>query len=115
MKALFLALVTLLSVPLQAQESLLTRQYREGEQLRYTMWGKNKGQHGTRYYSATSLSRIRKSDDIFSEETSWTTLNMDGNEIALPTESKAFRQILSLDPDFKVPMPDISKVHSGLT
>jgi hypothetical protein len=94
----------------QPQNSL-HRQYRDGEALVYNMTGQNESWH----YTLQADGIVKKDDhgDYF-EEYRWANLVSDGQPAALSSESEAFRQRLSLDPDQMIAPPDLSKADPKL-
>jgi hypothetical protein len=50
----------------------------------------------------------------FVENFAWTDLDLDDNQVRLSAASRAFRERLSLAPGFKLAIPDLGQVQSGL-
>jgi hypothetical protein len=97
------------------QQSPLVRQYVPGEMVRYVMTAVNQGRDSTLKYTAESEGRVvRSSDGHFFEETRWTRLVVNGQEIPLDQASQDFRQCLSLDAGYEMPMPDIRGINPML-
>ena len=97
--------VLVVSLAVQASSPpLLERRYKEGEKLTYRMHGLN----GDWKYEIQANGLISKdSKGAFVEEYGWT--GMTG--VDLNPASLAFRQRLSLNPDFTLTVPDLSKVQ----
>lgn len=90
----------------------LARHYREGEMLRYKMLGTNHGHLKTIHYAAQASGLVKKNPSgIFEEEFSWSDLHINNTAIPLPPASRQFREYLSLSPDYKLSIPDLSKVQ----
>jgi hypothetical protein len=95
-----------------ATTSLLSRRYREGEKLSYHMTATNKDNVITKSYEAQADGVVKKDSAAnFYEEYKWSGVVWDGKAVAVPRD---FRQILSLDPDFKPVFPDLQKATPGL-
>lgn len=92
--------------------NLFTRRYQEGEKLSYHMKATNKDRNSTKSYEAQADGVVKKdSAGNFYEEYQWSALVWDGKAIPVAPD---FRQILSLDPDFKAPFSDLRKATPGL-
>jgi hypothetical protein len=92
--------------------SLLTRHYQEGEKLSYHMTATNKDNISAKRYEAQADGVVKKdSAGNFYEEYQWSGVVWNGKAVAV---SQEFRQILSLDPGFKPPLPDLRKAAPGL-
>jgi hypothetical protein len=92
--------------------SLLSRHYREGEKLSYHMTATNKDNISTKSYVAQAEGVVkRNSTGNFYEEYRWSGVRWDGKAVTVPPD---FRQILSLDPGFKLVIPDLRNTPSGL-
>ena len=98
-----------------APRSPVRRSYREGESIGYTMQGLNKGHLQTRRYQAQATGVVRKdAAGVFFEDLGWSDLSFNGAAFDLSPASTAFRERLSLDPDFRLAIPDLSKVQPAL-
>ena len=95
----------------EAKPVLPARRYREGETVSYHMRATNRDRVSTLEYEIQADGVVKKTTDGYVEEFAWSGLNVGGTAIALPPESVAFRQILSLLPSRRVGIPDLSKVH----
>jgi hypothetical protein len=94
-----------------ATSSLLHRQYKDGETVKYHMKGKNEAWA----YEIDSIAVVKKNaDGIFVEQIAWSNLLSNGTPMGLPAESANFRQELSLDPGFMMKIPDFSKVAPAM-
>lgn len=83
-----------------AEEKLLSRRYREGEQLTYRMKAVNDG----RTYEILAKGTVKKDPNgKFFEEYAWDS-----------PHSKEFRQILSLEPEKVSTIPNLAAVHPSL-
>lgn len=120
-----IALVLLLSMPLKsasqyagqvsAPRNPIRRSYREGESIGYTMQGLNQGHLQTKRYQARANGVVRKdAAGVFAEDLGWSDLSFNGAAFDLSPASTAFREHLSLDPDFRLAIPDLSKVQPAL-
>ena len=87
------------------------RQYREGEAVKYHMKGKNEA-----WQYEIDASGVVKKDaaGVFVEQIGWSDLHSGGAGLTIPPESAAFRQELSLDPNFAMKLPDFSRVSPML-
>lgn len=89
------------------------RRYRDGETLSYRMRASNRGATRTITYAAQCHAQVMKNPSgIFYERYSWLGLNFNGKTLRLPVES--FYEDLSLDPTFKLSVPDLSHVPPAL-
>lgn len=115
---LFLILLALAWARAGAAEGdapLFARKYFEGERVAYEMHGLNRGGPRSLEYNARAEGIVRKDDSgRFYEDIAWTSLVVDGKPVALPPESREFRQRLSLELDATVVIPDLSRVHANL-
>jgi len=93
------------------QQSLLSRQYREGESLAYHMKATNQGRSGTIRYEADARGTVKKNAAGFVEEYAWSNLNFNGQVVPLTGD---FRQPLSLDPNAPPGLPDFSHINPTL-
>jgi hypothetical protein len=90
----------------------LARQYREGEPVRYTMQGSNESPQRTIHYEAHANGTVRKNEaGTFVEDFGWSGLSLNGTPHPLSVASGQFREPLSLDPDYTLSVPDLSKVQ----
>lgn len=100
---------------LKADSSVLKRLYREGETLHYQMNARNQDGSKTTAYQAEADGVVhRNAAGIFIEEFRWSHLGFDGSAFPLSTASLNFRQELSLDPAFRLSIPDLNKVQPAL-
>ncbi len=90
---------------------LLERKYHEGEKLSYRMTTTNRGRANTLHYEIQADGVVKKDADGYVEEFAWSNMIVDGKPFALPPSSQSFRQFLSLTPNAKIAIPDLSKVH----
>lgn len=93
------------------ETNLLARRYHEGETLSYRMVTSNRGRTNTLRYEIQADGIVKKDADGYVEEFAWSHMIVDGKPFALPPASLAFRQQLSLTPNPKLGIPDLSKVH----
>jgi hypothetical protein len=96
------AIILLAAIPVFAG-SPLERHYKEGEKLTYRMHGLNNNWK----YEIQANGVVTESGGKYVEEYAWT--GMTG--VDLNPSSLAFRQKLSLSPDFTLTVPDLSKVQ----
>ena len=87
------------------------RHYREGEKLTYVMKGANEGRH----YSLQADGIVKKeADGSFFEEFRWSDFVSDNQPVELSPATLNFREQLSLDPNRRPALPDLSKVDPRL-
>jgi len=93
-------------------QSILTRHYQAGEVLHYKMRGTNQGHLETIRYDARANGSVKKNPSgIFVEEFSWADLHVNNAAVPLSSASRQFREYLSLSPDYRLSIPDLSKVQ----
>lgn len=91
---------------------LFTRHYQAGEKLSYHMTATNQDRLKTMSYQADADAIVKQDPaGAFYEEYRWSALEWNGQSVPVPSE---FRQLLSLDPNFKPVFPDIAHAGSGL-
>ena len=86
---------------------MLHRHYREGEKVHFTMTGVNQA---NRYEVRASGEVKRDASGAFYEEIAWSDAAYNGKPMKLPPAAAAFRQRLSLAPDYRLSIPDLSPV-----
>ena len=92
--------------------SPFSRQYREGEKISYHMAATNQDRLKIMHYQAQADAIVKQNTSgQFYEEYQWSGLEWNGKNVPVPAD---FRQLLSLDPNFKAPFPDIQHAGSGL-
>lgn len=97
--------------PNPTSANLLSRHYKNGEKLSYWMTGVNQGHH----YKIRADGMVKKlADGTYVEEYAWTNLTREGTAVSLSAASITFRQIVSLDPKYRMSIPDLSHVQAGL-
>ena len=90
----------------------LVRHYREGEVLHYRMQGLNQGHLNTIRYRVRAEGVVKKNHSgIFVEELTWSDLRVNNNAIPLSPASQKFREGLSLSPQYRLSVPDLSRVQ----
>jgi hypothetical protein len=112
------AVVLTLSLSLQqvpgtrngAEPDVLARRYREGQTLSYQMKATNEERGKKLAYEIQAEGVVKKNDDGFVEEFAWSHLVVNGAPMSLSPGSQAFRQMLSMEPNRKMGLPDLSKV-----
>jgi hypothetical protein len=116
--AMCCVLVVTLSLSAAAQTTVgspgipLVRHYRLGEPLSYHMSATNQGRSGTIHYQAQADGVVKKdSAGDFVEEFGWSNVVTDGGPLTLSPASSAFRQTLSVAPNYKLTVPDLSQVQ----
>src|SRR5947209_7514860 len=87
--------------------NILERHYRVGETLNYVMKGVNEGR---RYEAHATAVVKREAEGTFFEEYTWTSLAMNGANVALPPQAADFHQEVSLALDYGMSIPDFGKV-----
>jgi hypothetical protein len=93
----------------------LGRNYREGELVRYRMRASNQNGDRTTSYEAQANGIVRRNlAGAFVEEFTWTGLSVHGHAVASTSTGTQVQQKLSLDPRFKLSIPDLSKVQPTL-
>jgi hypothetical protein len=101
-------------VPVPAQQ-LLARHYQDGEKIAYTISCINQARAKTTEYEARAEGVVSKNPSgAFVENFAWTDLDLNDNQVRLSAASRAFREPLSLAPGFKLAIPDLGQVQSGL-
>jgi hypothetical protein len=94
---------------------LLARHYQEGEKIVYTISCINQSRLKTNEYEARAEGVVSKDPSgVFVENFAWTDLDLNAGQVRLSQASRAFREPLSLAPGFKLAIPDLSKVQTGL-
>lgn len=92
--------------------NLFARHYQAGDKLSYHMTATNQDRLKTMSYQAQADAIVKQNAfGQFYEEYSWSGLQWNGKSVPVPAD---FRQLLSLDPNFKPPFPDIQHAGSGL-
>ena len=87
-------------------QSILTRHYHAGEKISYTMKGTN--QDNT--YQIQASGEVTKDPaGKWYEEIAWSNSIYNGKPTALSPAAASFRQQLSLAPDYRLSVPDLSK------
>ena len=92
-------------------KSLLARHYQEGEKLSYHMTASNRERDRTLLYEIQAEAIVKRDENGYIEEFAWSNLVVNGKPVMLPPPSLALRQMLSLMPNPKLAIPDLSKVH----
>jgi hypothetical protein len=90
---------------------LLERKYNEGEKLSYYMTASNRNRMGTLHYEIKAEGVVKKDANGYHEEFAWSDLAVAGKPVELPSASRDLRQMLSLEPNPRLAVPDLSKVH----
>jgi hypothetical protein len=93
------------------QANLPQRKYSEGEKVCYHMKCSNSDRTQTVNYEIEADGIVKKNEKGFFEEFAWSGMTVNGNPLALPQTSLDLRQVISLEPNTNVIMPDLSKVH----
>jgi len=90
----------------------LQREYRDGETIAYHMKAVNQGHLRTVSYEAEAAAKVRlEPGGPFIENFAWTGLVVNGQPLVLTPASQQFREDLSLAPEYKLSVPDLSKVQ----
>lgn len=96
---------------------LFHRSYTVDEVVRYKMTGENQVDSTTHTYSLTSVGTVHEqAAGVFVENTTWNQFVRDDQPVVLDATSLAFRQIVSLDPNFdmSVAAPETGRIDHGL-
>ncbi len=90
----------------------MARRYTEGEVMKYRLEldYSGSGEPGSVEISSAVITVNKTPDNVFYESIQWTGKSENGAEVRLSTESLEFRQKVSLDPGFKLAIPDLSQV-----
>jgi hypothetical protein len=95
--------------------NLLVRRYQEGERLAYQLTTKTVDRVRTTTYSATARGVVKRDPaGRFFEAYEWSDIVWNGAPFELPPTSRAFRQLLSLSPDYTPSLPDFSRIDGRL-
>jgi hypothetical protein len=97
-----------------AKNDLLARRYHQGQKLSYHMKANNEERGRTLAYEIQADGVVKKGSDGFFEEFAWSNLVTNGSPAPLSARSQNLRQVLSLEPNPHVGMPDLSKVDPML-
>ena len=91
----------------------LQRHYQPGETIAYKMQGVNQSPERTIRYEAYVTGTVTKNpaSKVFVEDLRWSSLDVDGRPFPLSPAGQQFREALSLAPDYKLSIPDLSKVQ----
>jgi hypothetical protein len=108
---LFLIPGALTLLAAQDTPGLLTRNYREGETMQYSMKGLNER---WAYEVHASVVVKKNAAGKFIEEFAWSNLKSNGQPLPLPAGTLDFRQILSLDPGVNPSVPNLAQVSPML-
>ena len=90
----------------------IQRRYSEGEVMKYNLAlnGTESGEPDFSSLSRAVMTVKKNAANSFYESIQWTSTSKNGADIPLAPESRDFRQLVSLDPAFKLTIPDLSKV-----
>ncbi len=92
--------------------AILTRHYHDGEHITYQMHGVNQGHQRTFKYDARADGLVKPgANNTYFEEFAWSDFRVGGAPFDLSPASAAFREDLSLDADYQLSIPDLSKVQ----
>lgn len=95
-----------------ANSTLLSRRYVAGEKLSYHMEARNQDRLKTMNYEAEADGVVKKdAAGHYYEEYQWSHVIWDGEAAPVAPD---FRQILSLDPDWRPQVPDLQRAGSAL-
>lgn len=108
----FVCTAELASQTVAPQPTLLKRNYQTGETIAYQMQGINQSPQRTIRYEAHVNGLVRKDDagDLV-EDLRWSDLHVNGQTFPLSPASQQFRELLSLSSNYKLSIPDLSKVQ----
>jgi hypothetical protein len=83
--------------------------------ITYVMTGSNKDRERTRRYEATAIGDVMMDYKLHTFDVfHWSGLQEDGKTVALPQDSVDFRQTLSMDAGYRIPVPALGKVDPVL-
>lgn len=100
------AMVVAAQAPVPPQNPL-SRQYHEGQALKYHMTGTNENWH----YAIDADGVVKKdAGGVFFEEYQWVNMVSDGQPVSPAPGMAGFRQRLTLDPNQNPSVPDLTKV-----
>jgi hypothetical protein len=95
--------------------NIFSRRYSLGETLLYRMSGRNQDSRGLRVYTATASGTVTSNSSGLSVVPfSWSDLVWNGEALPLSPADATMRETLSLDPRYKLTVPDLSKVNPKL-
>ena len=98
------------TLPHPAAQTMLTRQYQEGEIVFYRMAASNRDRFRTTTYRADATGTVKKeASGRFVEEFTWSNFVFDDKPLDLPA-AKDFRQLLSRSPGYPMSVPDLRPV-----
>ena len=90
----------------------LAPHYQENETIAYTMRTINEGHEDTVRYDARARGVVKRDPSgVFFEEFVWSDVHVNGQAFPLSPAGQEFRQRLSLSPEYKISIPDLSKVQ----
>jgi hypothetical protein len=89
----------------------LERRYHVAESISYRMHG---DRDGHRYDAMVSGVVKQDADGVFFEDLGWTSVAVDDRPVTLSAEQLAVHQQLSLDPRFRLRIPDLRAAHPAL-
>jgi hypothetical protein len=93
----------------------LIRSYRLGETVAYKMQATNQGQKNTAHYEVIAKGKVLLDNNgDFVEDLNWSNLLLEGRETSLTAASEEFRENLSLAPNYKLSIPNLTKVQPTL-
>jgi hypothetical protein len=96
----------------QVPQRPFKRDYRPGETVAYHMKAVNQGHLRTIRYEAQATAQVRREPAaLFVEDFAWTDLVRNGQSVLLTEASRQFREGLSLSPEYKLTVPNLSKVQ----
>jgi len=98
------------TLPHPAAQTMLTRQYQEGEIVFYRMAASNRDRFRTTTYRADATGTVKKeASGRFVEEFTWSNFVFDDKPLDLPA-AKDFRQLLSRSPGYPMSVLDLRPV-----
>src|SRR5579864_2074709 len=98
-----------------ADSNLLSRHYRDGERGVYHMTATNQQGPQTISYEADAVGVVKKGDSgIWYEEIGWTNLIWNHEAVTLSSTAQNFRELLSLDPRYKLSVPNLGQLDPRL-
>ncbi len=90
----------------------LAPHYQQNETIAYTMRAINEGHEDMVRYDARARAVVKRDPSgVFFEEFVWSDVHVNGQAFPPSPAGQEFRQRLSLSPEYKISIPDLSKVQ----
>jgi len=99
----------------RAGSPVLRPHYREGDVIAYDMHAVNQGRSETVHYEAHARGVVRQEPPgTFFEDFAWTDMSVEGHPLKFTPATTAFRQRLSVEPDYVMSIPGLAQVQPNL-